>query len=445
MASIRTWSLPLPVQPWAIVSQLVCARVLDRELGDQRPAERGEERVAVAVDGVGLDRRGEELGGEALAGVDHVALDGAELQRLGLDHPVVLARLAEVDGEADDLGLVGVLDPLQHHAGVEPARVEQQDAVDLRGVGLVAGGRLEVWLLGAHARRKSRTLAARRGLLGGFERRPSRLLLLADGTSSASSPGGAFFVFFDRRFFFGRGRSVVVVVELSVGRGRRRRRWSDSRLEVVVSPPSSLLAITTTAISRPTITAIRQATSSRMLPCGRLVRAARPAVFGAHQARRVLVHRLALLRSQDRVEDRVGVLDLETVSQPLRRSPPGCCRRPPSGSPAGGRRRAPSAWLRPRRPGASSKTSRRRRRRRWRRLGRHPRTRARSGSAAGGARPRPCPSIRSRGIAPSVACRRLGLAAQRERLAEQRSRSGPRAPRCGRRPGGRPRPGPAAR
>ena len=51
------------------------ARVLDRELGDQRPAERGEERVAVAVEGVGLDRRDEELGGEALAGVDDVALD----------------------------------------------------------------------------------------------------------------------------------------------------------------------------------------------------------------------------------------------------------------------------------------------------------------------------------------------------------------------------------
>ena len=75
MASIRTWSLPLPVQPWAIVSQPGLARVLDRELGDQRPAERGEERVAVAVDGVGLDRRRQELGGEALAGVDDVALD----------------------------------------------------------------------------------------------------------------------------------------------------------------------------------------------------------------------------------------------------------------------------------------------------------------------------------------------------------------------------------
>ena len=33
------------------------ARVLDRQLGDQRPAERGEQRVAAAVERVGLDRR----------------------------------------------------------------------------------------------------------------------------------------------------------------------------------------------------------------------------------------------------------------------------------------------------------------------------------------------------------------------------------------------------
>ena len=73
-----------------------------------------------------------------------MALERAEPAGLVLDHAVVLARLAEVDGQADDLGPVGVLDPLQHHAGVEPARVEQQDPLDLGGVGLVAGGRLVV-------------------------------------------------------------------------------------------------------------------------------------------------------------------------------------------------------------------------------------------------------------------------------------------------------------
>ena len=82
----------------------------------------------------------DEVRGELLAGVDDVALERAEPLRLVLDHRVVLAGLAEVDGQADDLGLVVVLDPLQHHAGVEAARVEQQHAPDLGGVGLVGGG-----------------------------------------------------------------------------------------------------------------------------------------------------------------------------------------------------------------------------------------------------------------------------------------------------------------
>ena len=76
------------------------ARVLDRELGDQRAAERGEERVAVAVVGVGPDRRQDVLVRELLARVDDVRLDRAELQRLALDDVVVLAGLAEVDGQA---------------------------------------------------------------------------------------------------------------------------------------------------------------------------------------------------------------------------------------------------------------------------------------------------------------------------------------------------------
>ena len=54
------------------------ARVLDRELGDQRPAERGEQRIAEAVDRVGLDRRQHVLVRELLARVDDVALDRAE-------------------------------------------------------------------------------------------------------------------------------------------------------------------------------------------------------------------------------------------------------------------------------------------------------------------------------------------------------------------------------
>ena len=127
------------MQPWAIVSQPCSTGGLHRQLADQRPPERGEQRIAAAVERVRLDRPQHVVVGELLAGVDQHRLDGPELLRLARDDVPVLARLAEVDGQGDDLGAIALLDPLQHHAGVEPARVEQQHAADLRGVGLVRG------------------------------------------------------------------------------------------------------------------------------------------------------------------------------------------------------------------------------------------------------------------------------------------------------------------
>ncbi len=124
------------------------ARVPHRELGDQRAPERGEQRIAAAVERVGLDRREQVLARELLARVDDVTVQRAEVQRLGADRLVVLAGLPEVDGQAHDLGVIAVLDPLEHHARIEAARVEQQHAPDLLGVGLVGGGARGKALLG---------------------------------------------------------------------------------------------------------------------------------------------------------------------------------------------------------------------------------------------------------------------------------------------------------
>ena len=118
----------------------VLARVVDGELGDQRAPEGREERIGETVDGVGLDGRHDEVAGELLARVDHLGRHGAELDGLALHDVVVLAGLAEVDGQGHDLGLVLVLDPLEHHARVQAAGVQQQDAVDLAGLGEVGGG-----------------------------------------------------------------------------------------------------------------------------------------------------------------------------------------------------------------------------------------------------------------------------------------------------------------
>ena len=114
---------------------------LDSELSDQRPAQRGEQGVTAAVESVCLDRRQYEVLGELLAGVDHHRLNGAHRLRLVENRVVVLARLAEIDGQGHDLGVIGLLDPMQHHARVETARVEQHDTVDFFRAGLVGGDR----------------------------------------------------------------------------------------------------------------------------------------------------------------------------------------------------------------------------------------------------------------------------------------------------------------
>ncbi len=116
------------------------ARVLDGELGDQRAPERGEQRVAAAVQRVRLDRGRHILARELLARVHHMAVQRAQPQRLLANDLIVLAGLAQVDGQAHDLGVIGVLDPLEHHARIEAAGVQQQHALDLLGVGLVGGG-----------------------------------------------------------------------------------------------------------------------------------------------------------------------------------------------------------------------------------------------------------------------------------------------------------------
>ena len=76
------------------------ARDVDGDLGDQRPAQGGEQRVVQAIDGIGLDRRDDEVVGELLARVDHAGVDRAQAQRLLTNDVVVLARLTQVDGQA---------------------------------------------------------------------------------------------------------------------------------------------------------------------------------------------------------------------------------------------------------------------------------------------------------------------------------------------------------
>ena len=138
--------------------------------------------------------------------------------------------------------------------------------------------------------------------------------------------------------------------------GRRRRRSSVGSVVVVVVDRCSVVSGRVRIPSwwrsscrrcrcrrsRPPRSPGRRSPRSDRRRAGACCRAAVPvgvAVVGCLIMRvGILVHAL-LLRSEYRVEDRVGVVDLEAVSQPWRRSPPGCCPKPPSGWPAGARRR----------------------------------------------------------------------------------------------------------
>ena len=94
----------------------VLARVLDRELRDQRATERGEQRIAAAVEGVRLDRGKHVVLGELLAGVDDVAgrrrRDPSPCPRSRRSPP----RLAQVDVSAYDLRAVLRPGSIEHHA-----------------------------------------------------------------------------------------------------------------------------------------------------------------------------------------------------------------------------------------------------------------------------------------------------------------------------------------
>src|SRR5690606_5456275 len=90
-------------------------------LDDGGPRQRGDQRVAVHVEGVGLDRREAVLVGELVLGVRDLGLDGAAGQGALADDVQVLAALADVDRNGDDLGARLLGDPADGDGGVQTA------------------------------------------------------------------------------------------------------------------------------------------------------------------------------------------------------------------------------------------------------------------------------------------------------------------------------------
>ena len=95
------------------------ARDLDQLARDQRPAERGGERIAVLVERAGLQRGQDVLARELLAHVEDVRADRAHRER-ALADVGQLAPLPEIERHRDHLGVVLLGQPRDRDRRVEP-------------------------------------------------------------------------------------------------------------------------------------------------------------------------------------------------------------------------------------------------------------------------------------------------------------------------------------
>ena len=107
----------------------VLARGRHEMLDDQGPAQRRHQRVAVHVQRIGLDRGKAVLLGELVLGVDDDGLDRAAVDGPLADDLHVLAALAEIDGDRDDLTAGLLADPADRDRGVQTAGIRQDDAL----------------------------------------------------------------------------------------------------------------------------------------------------------------------------------------------------------------------------------------------------------------------------------------------------------------------------
>ena len=109
---------------------------LDQVAGDDGPGERRDERVGSLVEGVGLESGHAVVVGELIAGVGDVGLDGAAVEGSLTDHLEVLAALADVNGDGDDLSAGGLADPADGNRRVQASGVGQNDTVLMSAHGI---------------------------------------------------------------------------------------------------------------------------------------------------------------------------------------------------------------------------------------------------------------------------------------------------------------------
>ena len=108
--------------------RLLPVRNLDELLGDERPAQRDRQWIAVFVTGAGLQCRKDVLPCELLLDVEHVGVRRPSRHRTVTCHVDVRA-LTQVHGDRDHLRLIVLRQPGDSHRRVQAAGVRQHDAL----------------------------------------------------------------------------------------------------------------------------------------------------------------------------------------------------------------------------------------------------------------------------------------------------------------------------
>lgn len=100
---------------------------LDKLLGEQRARQRGEQRVLVLVHGVCGDGLSQELIGELVAQVEHLAIENAQVKRLLLLGIQAGLLLAHVAADANDIEILLVLEPLDTYGCIKTTGICEND------------------------------------------------------------------------------------------------------------------------------------------------------------------------------------------------------------------------------------------------------------------------------------------------------------------------------
>ena len=155
--SKRTWSLPLPVQPWATASAPCAFAARDEVLHDHGPRQRRHQRVAVLVQALAASAGMQYSSAYSSRASTTIASMAPAASARRLHDLVVLGGLADVDGQRDDLDAEVVDHPAHGDGRVEATAVGEDDA--LGHVRFLVAGEVGVEGCGARGPARSRELA----------------------------------------------------------------------------------------------------------------------------------------------------------------------------------------------------------------------------------------------------------------------------------------------